>query len=121
MAFIAGNVHVSALEHEARLDVVIKEPEIPGDRVMARVTVVGENAIVVVVLNVAADTRLIRIDIDLGFMAIDAFNISVLAEQWKARQVMIEKWCVLPEDFVMAVAALISLCSFMRVIIKMTG
>lgn len=121
MAFLAGYVHVGALEQEVRLNVVIKEPEIPGDRVMTGVTVVGENPIVVIVLNMAANTRLIRIDIDLGFMAIDTFDISMLAEQRKACQVMIEKRRILPEDFVMAVAALISLCSFMNVIIKVTG
>ena len=88
---------------------------------MAGTAVICENAVVVVILNMATHTFNIGVDEDLGFMAIHALDVSVLTQQWKRRQVMVEEWCLFPENFVVAVSTLVSLRSFMHIVIKMTG
>ena len=46
MTVIAGNVDVCAVNGEAGLRVVIKQPQIPGNRVVAGLTVLFELAVV---------------------------------------------------------------------------
>ena len=46
VAVVTGNVDVSSIEFEACLSIVIEKPQVPGDRVVAGLTVVFEHAIV---------------------------------------------------------------------------
>ena len=57
---------------------------------MAGAAGVSKPAVMVVVFKMAGDTVFVSIDKYLGFMAIRAFDIPVLAEQWKLRQIVVE-------------------------------
>ena len=72
-----------AIEYEARLHIMIKEPKVPGNRVVASAALVIEDAIVRVVLKVAADAFRGRVGEDLTLMARIAFKIIVLTQKRK--------------------------------------
>lgn len=88
---------------------------------MAGVAAVSKPAVVVVVFKMAGDTVFVSIDKDLGFMAIRAFDIPVLAEQWKLRQIVVEMRGVLPKSLIVTISAPVALCSFVDVVFKMAG
>ena len=88
---------------------------------MAGVAAVSKSAVVVVVFKMAGDTVFVSIDKYLGFMAIGAFDIPVLAEQWKLRQIVVEIRGVLPNSLIVTISALVALCSFVDVVFEMAG
>ena len=75
---------------EAGLYIVIKQPQVPGDRVMAGLTVVRKFASVRIVIKVAADALGASFGKHLGFMAGLALEIAMLSQERESRQVMIE-------------------------------
>jgi hypothetical protein len=54
-------------------------------------------------------------------MTVDAFRINMMAQQWKAGQVVIEFDVVIPRDFVVAIRAVISLGPFVHIVIGMAA
>jgi len=119
MTAFTGNIYVATLQQEVCLDIVVKEPEVPRDRVMAGGAVIGEDAVVIVIFQVAGDTVFLGVNVDLGFVTIFAFHVVVFAQQRKFRQVMIEIGCILPSAFVMTIGALFSLRTFVHVVVNM--
>ena len=120
MTICTGDVHVCALQQKTRLNAVIKQPEIPGDRVMAGFAGIRKCSVVIIVFKMTADTIVSGIDKDLGIVAILTFDIVVFTEQWKARQIVIKKWCLFPGIFIVAIITLITLGSFVTIVFKVT-
>lgn len=114
-----ADINVSAIQEEFRLYVVIEQPQIPGDRVMAGVAIVFEATVVIVVFQMTGNAIFFSVDVNTGLVTVRAFDIAVLAEQRESRQVMVKKRCLFPDDFVMTVFTAFSLGAFMRTILKM--
>ena len=88
---------------------------------MAGPTATLEDAIMIVILEVAVDTGIVSVQETLCRVAVIALNVCVLTQQRKADQVMIEERRVEPLGFVMAVRTLLSELTFMRIILKVTA
>jgi hypothetical protein len=86
-------------ERKLGLHIVVKQPTIPGDRVVARVTCTRKIAAMRIVISMAAVTRSVSFAECLRFMAFVAFVVGVLAQQRERCQIMIEEDRVLPTDF----------------------
>ena len=78
------------IECKARLHIVVEQPQVPGNRVVAITALIIEYAIVRVVLKVAANAFRGRVCKDLTFVAGIAFEIVVLTQEREAHQVVIE-------------------------------
>ena len=87
---IASDIQVSTVYFETGLCIVIKQPQVPGDRVMAGLAVVLEFACVRIVPKVAADALGAGFSKYLGFMAGLALEVVMLSQEWESRQIMIE-------------------------------
>jgi hypothetical protein len=72
------------------LSIVIEQPQVPGDRVVAGLTVVLKFAGVRIVLKVAANALGVGFGKHPGFMAGLALEIAMLSQERESRQVMIE-------------------------------
>jgi hypothetical protein len=68
------------IQLEFGLRVVIKKPQVPGNRIVAVVTLVFESVSVRIVLFVTVDTCVGSISKQLGGVAIFAFNVAVFAQ-----------------------------------------
>ena len=102
------------------LYIVIEQPQIPGDRVMAGFAIALKDTVVVVVLQVAVDTGIAGVREALRRMTIGTFNVAVLAQQRKGRQVMLKERRVFPIGLCVTVTALFAKLAVMWVIIKVT-
>lgn len=80
MAGIAADAGMCAPEFEVGLPVVIKDPEIPGDRVMTRLAVGLKNAVVVVIFSMTVDTLAAGICKSLCLVACIALDIRVFTK-----------------------------------------
>jgi len=128
VARIAGNFGVSAFKRKIGLYVVIERPDVPGDRVMAGVAAVIEIAPMRVVFAMTGDA--IGLDLrenpggfigdDLGSVTILAFVLSMLAQQGKRREVMVEEYGILPVDFAVTILALSTERFLVGVLVEMT-
>lgn len=121
MTVIASNIQVGAVYFEIGLCVVVKQPQVPSDRVMAGLAVVRELACVRIVLKVATDALRIGFSKHLGFVARLALEIAMLSQERESRQVMIEQRRVLPGRLGVAIAASVTLLSGMGFVIEMAG
>lgn len=121
VAIVAGDLNMSTRQRKIRLLVVIKQPLVPGNRVVAGITLFVEISAMRIVLNMAGNTGGIRLAKGLRFMAVDTFHLAMGTEQREWAKVVVEKQWVLPVDFRMAVLALHAQRLVMRVIIDMTG
>ena len=121
MTAFAGDASVCALQFEIGLHIVIKQPQVPGDRVVTGFAVALKNAIVIVVFQMAVDTGVTGIREELRFMAVLTLNVRVFTEQRKISQVVIEELGVRPLRFCMAIVALVTKHAFVRLILEMTG
>ena len=120
MTAVASDIDVCTIYFKIGLHVVIEQPQVPGDRVVARAAVGVKHAIVGIVFQVTADALGISVGEYLALVTIRAFNIVVLTEQWKAAKVVIEERCGQPFTFVVAISALLPQCSVMRIVLEMT-
>ena len=68
MTVVAGNIYMGAIQAEARLYVVIEQPQIPRDRVVAGATLIIEAALVSIIFSVTVDAVAVRAHKDRGFM-----------------------------------------------------
>jgi hypothetical protein len=88
VAIVAGNVHVGAFQQEIGLRVVIEQPEIPGNRVVAVPTIVLKIAVVRVVISVAGNALAGSIRKDLCLVAVITLNIPVFTKQREVGQIV---------------------------------
>ncbi len=65
---VAGNIYMGAIQAEARLHIVIEQPQIPRDRVVAGATFIIKTALVSIVFSVTVDAVAVRADKYRGFM-----------------------------------------------------
>lgn len=65
---VAGNINMGAIQTEARLRVVIEQPQVPCDRVVAGATFIIEAALVSIIFCVTVDAVVVRADEYRGFM-----------------------------------------------------
>lgn len=109
MTVVAGDPFVCSVQNEISLCIVIEQPQLPVDRVMAQAAVVAITIFVVIVLGMAGQAFRFRQSELPGLMAIFASDIHVLAQQWKSRQAVVEADILSPCVFVMAVLTLLAL------------
>lgn len=120
VATFAGNTFMCAIEFKARLHVMVKQPQVPGNRVVAGAALIIEYAVVRVVLKVAANAFRVRVCKYLTFMAGIAFEIVVLTQERKAHQIVIEIRRVQPFRFIVAIRTLLAEFATMRFVVAMT-
>jgi len=106
VAALARDLRVCAVEREAGLRVVIEQPLLPVDRVMAQRAVLAKTPLVGVVLAVAADAVFRSVAEHVRFVTLAALGFRVFAEQREAGEIMVEEDVVLPRGFTVAVEAL---------------
>ena len=105
MTVIAGDFDVRTAQFEFSLNIVVKDPKIPSDRIVASVTAPGEVVTMRIVVFVAGGTAIVHDSEHLGLVTILAFLLVVNAEQRKRSEVMVEENRILPGDFRVAVFA----------------
>lgn len=116
-----SDLDVRAVQFKLSLYVVIKQPQVPGDRVVTRFAVALKDTFVIVVVPVAVDAGTGSVRELLRLVTILTANIRVLAKQRKCRQVVIEKRRVCPPGFGMTTGALFTKLPFVRIILQVTG
>ncbi len=116
----AGDVNVRTAEFELGAVIVIELPKVPGNRVMAGLTVVLEYVFVRIVVEMAGDTLTVGAGEYLSFVTVLAFDVVMLAKQWETCQVVVEKQRFLPVILGVAIVALLALFALMHVIVQMT-
>ena len=109
MTAFARDVRVRTVEREARLRVVVEQPLLPVDRVMAKEAVLAKPPVVRVVVPVAADAVVRGILEYVRVVTLATFRLCVLAQQRKVREIVIEEHIVLPRQFAVTVEALCAL------------
>lgn len=120
MAAVAVDLRVRSLQDEARFQTVIEAPQIPAVWIVATLAAASKARSVNVVGRVATRADDLRILESRSGVTLLARNDGVQAEQWQARQVVLEEDVVAPVEFPVANAAISSLLSAMDVIIHMT-
>jgi hypothetical protein len=105
MAGLAADIGVRAKQWKLRLHVMVKCPELPGDRVMACVAIIFKSTVMAIVLQMAGNAARLDIGKTLADMAVSTLILLVLTEQWKTGQTMIKKYRVLPVNFGMTLLA----------------
>jgi len=105
MTVIAGDIDVRIAQFEFSLNIVVKDPKISVDRLVASVTAPGEVVTMRIVVFVAGGTAIVHDSEHLGLVTILAFLLVVNAEQRKRSEVMVEENRILPGDFRVAVFA----------------
>ncbi len=78
MTVITGDVNVSAVKREVGLYVVIENPQVPGDWVVAGIALSGEIATVRVVVFVAVGADAVDVCERLGLVAVLAFGLAAV-------------------------------------------
>jgi len=84
VAVVTANVDVSSIYLEACLSIVIEQPQVPGNRVVAGLAVVFEHAIVRVIVTMTADAFAGGIRESPCLVAFVTLGIVVRTEQWEA-------------------------------------
>lgn len=87
---VAVELSMRAVEGELRAPIVVEVPDLPVPRVVARLALRSEPALMDVVPLVAGDALALRVTESLGGMALLACDRSVFADQGKARLVVVE-------------------------------
>ena len=121
MAIIASDSYESPLQGEVRLCVVIKEPDIPGHRVVAGTTGGIKMTSVRIIFCMAGSTVRICIRKNLCRMAIVTDGFAMRSQAREVSQVMIEEHRVLPFDFCVAVFTLCAQRTFVYLVFAVTG
>ena len=80
MTVVTGNADMSAVKFEIGLYVVIENPQVPGDWIVASVALSGEIATVRVVVYVAVGADAVDVFERLGLVAVLAFVLAVYTE-----------------------------------------
>lgn len=108
VAALAGNIQVGSVQFEICLNIVIEQPQVPGNRVVTGLTVVLEYTVVRIIFEMTADTFAVRIAEQLRVVTGIAFDIAVLTQQREARQIVIVEGGIFPLGFIVAVIALLT-------------
>jgi len=77
---VARDIQVGAIQCEAGLYVVIKQPQVPGDRVVAGIALIVKLAAVGIVFKMAADTLRLGLREHLALVTLGTLGVVVLAE-----------------------------------------
>ena len=117
----AGDVDVATMQLETGLNIVIKQPKVPGDRVVTRLTVVFERPFVWVVLAMTVNASAGGVAKCPSFMANDALYVGVLTQQRKATEIVVVERCIRPDALVVTIAALLPQCRRVRLIVQVTS
>lgn len=118
---LTRDVRVRAVEREAGLCVVVEQPLLPVDRVMAQCTIFAEAPLVGVTLTVATDAVLGRIAEHVRRVALAAVGFRVPAEQREAGEIVVEEDVVLPRRLAVAVETLRALRTFVGIVVLVAG
>ena len=118
---VAADPCVSARQREVCLQIMIESHFVPRDRVMAFAADLTEITAMRIFFFVAAHTFRSGVAKGLIRMAVNAFLLAVLAEQWKRCQVVIKKHRILPVDLGMAVFTLCAERFFVAVIVQVAA
>jgi hypothetical protein len=121
MTFIAANAEVGSRNRKFRLQVVIESYLVPGNRVMALPACPIKVTAMRIFFFVAGNAFRLGVPKGLVRMAINAFFLAVLAEQWKRSQFMVKKHRILPVNFGMAVLALCAERLFVGIIVQVAA
>ena len=121
MTIPAGDVHVSTVQQKVCLYIVIEQPQVPGNRVVAGATGAVEHTIVRVIFQMAANTVVVGIMEQARLVTFDAFDIGMHTEQGELGKTMVEKRPVDPFGLIVTIAALVTELASMRVVVQMTG
>ena len=121
MAIIAADRNVGACQRKFRLQVVIESYFVPADGVMALTACPIKVTAMRIFFFVAGNAFSLGVPKGLVRMAINAFFLAVLAEQWKRSQFMVKKHRILPVNFGMAVLALCAQRFFVGVVVQMAA
>ena len=106
VAALARDLRVCAVKREAGLRVVIEQPLLPVDGVMAQRAVLTEAPLVGVVLAVAADAILRCVAEHMRLATLATLGFRVFAEQGETSEIVVEKDVVFPRGFTVAVETL---------------
>ncbi len=118
MAGFAGDVGVGSGQGEVGLGVVVEEPCMPIDRVMAQRAVGPETPLVrffVLMTGVALGRR---IDVNVRLVARAAIRVRVPSEQRETGEVVIEEKILRPVDLAVAVVAGETLSAVVRIVLS---
>ena len=121
MAVITVNVDVRAIEHEVCLCIVIEDPLVPGDRVVAETALEAISLLMRVVVCVAVVAFCLDLTELVSFVTIRALSVGMRSEQWESGQSVIETYILGPRCFVMAILATCPLLPFVCVVLPVTG
>jgi hypothetical protein len=120
MAIVAGDVNMGAIDREISLSVVIEQPQVPRDWIVAGLAQATEIVVVRIVVQMTTLTRGLGIDKYLRQMAGVALDIVVLSKKREKGQAVVEQRRVLPACFSMAVLTLTSLRTFVHIVVQVT-
>ena len=114
-----GNRGMRAVEQKICLAVVVELPLVPVHGVVTVGTIVAVATLMRIFLEMTVHACRRRIAEYAGLVAGSAILAGVYAQQWKARQIVVEEYIVFPGVLVMAVSALRALFTLMRIIFGM--
>lgn len=117
---LARDVCVCTVKRETRLLVVVEQPLLPVDRVVAQPAILAEATVVRVVFAVATEAVFRCVAKYVRLVALAAVGFRVFTKQRKPGEVVVEKDIVLPRRFTVAVEALRALCALVGVIVLVT-
>jgi hypothetical protein len=120
MAVITGDVDVSALQWKVGLNVVIKCPDVPCNRVVACAAAIIEMPVMRIVFLVTGNTVRFYVSENLGGMTLFAFGLLMRTKSWELRQIVIEEHGILPIHFCMTIFTLRAKSSLVHLIVEMT-
>jgi hypothetical protein len=121
MAADTGETLVRAIQNIVRLLTVVEDPQCPAIRVVASAAVGPEASTVLIVPFMTIDACFGGILVSGRKMAFFAWDYGMQANQWKARQVVIEEYLFTPRLLVVTVIALLSFLALVNVVIRMTA
>jgi hypothetical protein len=110
---------VRSVQGKIRFQAVIEAPQIPSVRVVTALARTSKTLPVGVVGLVAAGANDLRVFESRSCVALLARDHGVQAEQWEARQVVLEEDIASPAEFAVTVAAIRALLPAVDVIVHM--
>jgi hypothetical protein len=120
MAVITGDLDVSALQWKVGLNVVIENPDVPRDRVVACAAAIIEMPVMRIIFLVTGNAVHFYVSENLGGMTLFAFGLPMRTKSWELRQIVIEEHGILPVFFGMTILALCTKSSLVHLIVEMT-
>jgi len=118
---VATHFSVSPFQQEACLRLVIKHPIIPGNRVVARLTIIREHPFVRVILNMTTCACALGIVKNLCLVTGSALELVMFTQQRKQGQAVVEERYSRPRRLNMTGRTIRTLRAIVHVIVDMAG